>query len=100
MLTYCNNRVSSTQDQEITPILNPNTFVAIEWEIHLKDHEKLQEAKPKYKIIDVELFELENTQQPSKILTAKCKGYHWVSTNGQSPHSTYLLALHDICTLL
>jgi len=100
MLTYCNNRVSSAWDQEITPIPNPNTSVAIEQETHLEDREKLQEAKPKYKIFNLELFELENTRRPSKILTAKCKGYQWVSTNGQLPHSTYPLALHDIRTLL
>ena len=46
------------QDQEITPIPNPTTFIAIE-------------RQSKDKIIDVEMFELENTQQPSKVPNAK-----------------------------
>ena len=66
---------------------------------HIGDTRKSWVAEPEHKIIDVELFKLENNRQQSKVLVVECKGYSFEFSDGKLLHSAYPLALHDTSNL-
>jgi len=93
------NRVLSTQDPAVsnsTP--DPNTVIDGKLAC-LRNPKSRQVAEREHEIIDVESFEPEHIQWPSKKSAAKCQGLCIVIPDGRSPHSTYPLALHDFRTL-